>query len=360
MNKINRVFLFVSDASTLLGVSKYNPQNCFERLFKKYDYQTIETIKVESVKTIETTVKQKETLNVKKEYLKQKLEDKKITKRQFDMENYKIEQENDKLEQKITDTQECIDLLTLNKKQYVEKKIGKENIEMINAAKDISEKTEKTKAVKDKLVADANLSKETIDLVAKEIKNMINTEHGIERESNAIETFEKLEGVKLNTAQEFFKCHICTIDNTEYYLGGKLDGIHPDYIVEIKNRTKQFFYKVRNYEMIQIQLYMHILNYKKAKLVERLNQKMRINEVDRDDNLIEETLTKLKIFCKLFDDFLKNNQKKTEYYKSSFSDKENFIYINFYLKIESEYQNLMEVDDDVDDDDDDVSCCISY
>jgi hypothetical protein len=358
---MNRVFLFVSDVSTLLGVSRYNPQNCFERLFKKYDYKTIELIKTETVKTIQDITKQKELVNKKADELKQKLSEKKLTQRQYDMESQKIKKEEFELTKTITDNQECIDLLTLSKKEYIEKKIGKENIETINSAKNITEKNEKTKELKKHLEDNTELSKETIQLISKEMKNMINTEYGIEKESNAIETFEKIENVKLNTSQDFFKCNLCTVDGKEFFLGGKLDGIHKDYIVEIKNRTRQFFYKIRDYEMIQIQLYMYILNYRKAKLVEKLNHKIKIHDVERDDVLIQEIMTKINIFCNLFTEFLKNDEKKREYYTSSFTEKENFIYSNFYLKIETEYLKLKSNNIVIDSEDelDSMECCIS-
>lgn len=356
---MNKVFLFISDVSTLLGVSRYNPQNCFERLFKKYDYKTIELIKTETVKTIQEITKQKEVVNKKADEIKKKLSEKKLTQRQYDIESEKIKKEEFKLTKTITDTQERIDLLTLSKKEYIEKKVGKDNIQTINSAKNITDKNEKTKELKKHLEDNTELSKETIELISKEVKNMINTEYGIEKESNAIETFEKIENVKLNTSQEFFKCNLCTVNDTEFFLGGKLDGIHKDYIVEIKNRTRQFFYKIRDYEMIQIQLYMYILNYKNAKLVEKLNQKIKIHNIERDDILIQEILEKLNIFCNLFTEFLNNDKKKREYYTSSFIEKENFIYSNFYLKIESEYLKLKNNDEMIIDSEDSIECCIS-
>ncbi len=354
---MNRVFLFVSDISTLLGVSKYNPQNCFERLLKKYDSKTIDLIKTESVNTIKKLAEKTIEINAKTEELNLKLSENKITKRQFDLQTKKIKEEKTKITNNINETQEKVDLLTLTKKEYVEKKIGKENIENITSAKDLNEKTEKTKELQKKLET-TDLSVDTIQLINKEIKNMINTEHGIEKESNAIETFEKIENVKLDVSQQFYKCYICTIDNTEYYLGGKLDGICADYIVEVKNRTKQFFYKTRDYEMIQIQLYLHMLNYNKAKLVQKLNQKIKITDIEKDQSLVNETIEKIKIFCNLFNKFLKNDEKRREYYTSSFIEKENFIYSNFYFKIESEYLKLKETDMVIDSENEE-ECCIS-
>jgi hypothetical protein len=286
-----------------------------------------------------------------------KLAENKITKRQFDLQTKKINNENLKIKDEMCNTQEKVDLLTLTKKEYIEKKIGKENIENINSAKDLNEKTEKTKELQKKLET-TDLSIDTIQLINKEIKNMINTEYGIEKESNALDTFQKIENVKLDVSQQFYKCHICTIDNTEYYLGGKLDGICSDYIVEVKNRTKQFFYKTRDYEMIQIQLYLHMLNYNKAKLVQKLNQKIKITDIEKDFILVNETIEKIKIFCNLFDKFLKNDEKRKEYYTSSFIEKENFIYSNFYLKLESEYLKLRE-NEMIIDSEDEEECCIS-
>jgi hypothetical protein len=354
---LNKVFLFVSDISTLLGVSKYNPQNCFERLLKKYDVKTIDLIKNESINTIKNLSEKTIELNIKTEELNLKLAENKISKRQFDLQTKKIKQETNKISNNLNNTQEKLDLLTLTKKEYIEKKIGKENIENITSAKDLNEKNEKSKELQKKLET-TDLPSDTIELINKEIKNLINTEYGIEKESNAIQTFEKIENVKLDTSQQFYKCHICTIDNTEYYLGGKLDGISRDYIVEVKNRTKQFFYKTRDYEMIQIQLYLYMLNYNKAKLVQKLNQKIKITDIEKDETLINNTIDKIKIFCNLFNKFLKNDDKRREYYTCSFIEKENFIYSNFYLKLESEYLKLRE-NEMIIDSEDEEECCIS-
>ena len=355
MNRQN-IFLFISDISTFLGVSRYNPQNCFERLFKKYDYKTIENITNISKESIENFSKEKILKDEITENLKNQLLQKKITKRQFDFFNSKNEKEKQDIIKSIENTQECIDLLTLSKKDYIQKKIGNENMDKINSAKSLKDKKEKTNEITNDLKKNTNLSKETISLIDKEVKNIINTEHGIEKESNALETFEQIENVKLNTSQEFYKFKINTFDNYDFWLGGKLDGIHEDYIVEVKNRTKQFFYKIRDYEMIQIQLYMFLLNYNKAKLVEKLNDKIKIHDIYRNDELIKEILQKINIFTKLFINFLNNPDKKKEYYTSSFIEKENFIYYNFYLKIDSEFSKIVnkEIGEN-----NSMECCIS-
>jgi hypothetical protein len=102
-----------------------------------------------------------------------------------------------------------------------------------------------------------------------------------------------------------------------------------------------------------------MLNYNKAKLVQKLNQKIKITDIEKDFILVNETIEKLKIFCNLFDKFLKNDEKRKEYYTSSFIEKENFIYSNFYFKIESEYLKLKETEMIIDSENETEECCIS-
>ncbi|AGE56286.1 hypothetical protein PBCVNEJV1_405R [Paramecium bursaria Chlorella virus NE-JV-1] len=93
----------------------------------------------------------------------------------------------------------------------------------------------------------------------------------------------------------------------EYSIGGKIDGITRDrkVLVEIKNRVNRLFGKLPNYEMIQVQTYLHLLDMDKAFLVECLKTKdgnviaenVNCITVNRDRSLFEmEILPKIEGF----------------------------------------------------------------
>ena len=118
----------------------------------------------------------------------------------------------------------------------------------------------------------------------------------------------------------------------DYYIGGKVDGLYIDldptksYVVEVKNRTKGFFNSLRDYESVQIQLYMWLLNLNQAKLVESYNNTLRITVIYKDNTFISDTLEYLTIFVINFEkDFLENKLNKELYINKNQNDKNVFL-----------------------------------
>lgn len=57
-----------------------------------------------------------------------------------------------------------------------------------------------------------------------------------------------------------------------WYIGGRVDAVSTDrtLVIEIKNRVNRLFYRVPEYERVQVQAYMHLLDIDRAMLVECL------------------------------------------------------------------------------------------
>ena len=331
---MNSICVFTSDIAALLGISTFDPQQVIERYLKKYDYEFIKKVNESVNSEIEIlNVKTKEK-EVELQDLEIDLETKKITKRQFDLKKSKIENEKQDIIEKNETLEENNDLLNLSKKDYIEKKIGTDNLLVITNEKDL----EKQKVLSKELIKKNIKGKDSI-LFTKKMTSLINTNYGTAKEMSAIEMFEEKEHIKLNTSQTFYKSDICKIDNTLFIIGGKVDGLCENYIVEVKNRTKCFFYKIREYEMVQIQMYMHILNYNKIKLVEKCKGVIRITDVERDQSFIDEILKKLEIFCKIFLNLLSSENLKNKYYSGTFSEKEDFIYKYIFSEIERQFND---------------------
>ncbi len=168
--------------------------------------------------------------------------------------------------------------------------------------------------------------------IIKKAESLINKTYGTLKEYSAIEMFEKKYKTKLDTNQKYYKTLLTTFKDINWYIGGKMDGIQKEdsYIVEVKNRTKNFFVKIRDYEMTQIQIYLHLIGFENAKLVEKYKCNIRVTDISKDTLWINRTLENLKIFIENFCNFLDNEDLKKEYLNLSFEMKKVFLQ-NLYI-----------------------------
>ena len=118
--------------------------------------------------------------------------------------------------------------------------------------------------------------------------------------------------------------------NIEWYIIGKYDGITSDNeLVEAKMRQKCLFKKVRDYENVQVQLYLHALEFENAYLVESHTNKkgemnIYVNEIKYDSDYVNDTiLDRLKKFTNFFNIFINNREYKEALLKG---DKDRKIY----------------------------------
>ena len=181
----------------------------------------------------------------------------------------------------------------------------------------------------------------------KKTENVINTTHGTLTEDSAIAQFEKKFNVSLDTSQIYHKRQVNFRESKyDWYIGGKVDGLYLEpnpeksYVVEVKNRTKGFFSSLRDYEKVQIQLYIWMMNLNQAKLVEQYNKKIKITVVYRDDDFIEDIMESLEIFTKNIEEkFLLNQQIKKDYLNKTDNQKKIFI-SKLYLSEITQYLNV--------------------
>jgi hypothetical protein len=133
------------------------------------------------------------------------------------------------------------------------------------------------------------------------------------------------------------------LDNSvsiKWVIVGKYDAITNDNeLVEAKMRQKCLFKKVRDYENVQVQLYLHALQFEQAYLVESYTNKKNINqtyvnEIKYDSSyIIEIVLERIKKFIKFFELMMSNNELKLGLLKG---DKNRKIY----RKYESEFLGI--------------------
>lgn len=138
-------------------------------------------------------------------------------------------------------------------------------------------------------------------IVSDYIRSKLYTNHGILHEERTV-----AKDSSLKTDDEFYTYEVCTIEGTRYDIVGRIDRIAMNEdgsrtVVEIKNRTNGLFMKVRDYEDIQCQTYMEMLNIDTCKLIERYNEKLMKHRISRDKEYWNNTiLPKLKNFCECF------------------------------------------------------------
>jgi len=161
---------------------------------------------------------------------------------------------------------------------------------------EVQEAFEKAKVV---IESDEQLSPRQKGLVTDHMRKTLYTNHGIKTEEKV-----ELDG-EIVTDDTFYKIPLCTIEGTEYILCGRIDRVEikPDgtlKLIEIKNRTKGLFHKLRDYENIQVQVYLQMnARWASAALVEQYNDQKKMYPIERNDDLWSGTIfPDLKSFCR--------------------------------------------------------------
>jgi hypothetical protein len=145
-------------------------------------------------------------------------------------------------------------------------------------------------------------------VVAKDhIRKTLYTNHGTKNESKTADT----DRANLIEDDTFYKMDICTIEGTLYQIVGRVDRIQMNEdgtrtLVEIKNRAKTLFNRVRDYEDIQCQTYLQMLgDIKYCRLIEQYNDEKKSYFIEKDDTKWNETIMpKLQDFCEFFHSML--------------------------------------------------------
>lgn len=175
---------------------------------------------------------------------------------------------------------------------------------------DTSKETEtKTEALNAK-IKEMKITKEEQETLMTYAKSKMFTNYGTRKEDKVHDIYKELTGETIHLDN---KMHVKQIEDFE--IGGKIDGQLDDgTVIEIKNRTRCLFNEVRQYENVQIQTYMQMLNQEKAHLVEcYVNNEgkklVNILYVDRDDDFWNDTVVpRLKRAKEIMDDMFETKK----------------------------------------------------
>ena len=155
---------------------------------------------------------------------------------------------------------------------------------------------------------DDELSHEQKKMVSDHMRKMIYTTHGTRSE----DTTADLDESQLHEDNTFYTLKVVVIEGTTYEIVGRIDRYQIEEdgsktLVEIKNRTKCLFKKVRDYEMIQVQTYLQMMGLNKARLIEQYNSERLSYPIDRNQEQWDnQVMPKLKEFCKTLHYYMSN------------------------------------------------------
>ena len=243
-----------------------------------------------------------------------------------------VKKQNEDEKSEIQNFMENIDNLKLDKKKLEEKKKKiiekfdekdkKEVAKILSSAESIKKEANK-KAVIKKIVAAQK--KETAEL-KKNMENFGNRNFGTKNETNVVKLFEDKRGEPVILDNKFHKKVLFKHNNVKWYIGGRVDGLLEDgTIVEIKNRMHRLFYRLKDYERIQIMSYMYIFDTDNGVLVESISGRMNIIDVEFSDIGFEKVKDKLKTFAKFFYNFLGDIDSKIVLLMGTESEKESLV-----------------------------------
>ena len=224
----------------------------------------------------------------------------------------------------------------------------------LNKDKTSNDMTKQQDEITTYINSQSNLTEiQKIDLT-KKVCSITNKTHGITNEDAILDEFCRLSEKKIIQSNEWVTPIYLKTENTsetapanthiDWYIIGKYDGITSDNeLVEAKMRQKSLFKKVRDYENVQVQLYLHALSFTQAYLVEAHTNKKNerniyVNEIKYDNDYVVNTiLDRLLKFISFFEIFIENIEYKEALLKG---DKDRKIYKIY----EKDYLGIAEMD----------------
>ena len=135
----------------------------------------------------------------------------------------------------------------------------------------------------DKLNNKRTIAIEDAKHVEKDAMSKFNTNYGTRKESNAASSYEDITGMTVEKTNKRYDWEILP----GFKVVGKFDGFADDgTLVEIKNRVRKLFGYVKEYENVQVHVYMKLCHATKAHLVEKFKQQVMVHDVLYDDDFM--------------------------------------------------------------------------
>lgn len=142
-------------------------------------------------------------------------------------------------------------------------------------------------------------------VATKSVRGVVNKSRGTKNESKGIAKYEAQTRTKVRgNNSKFFMKNIGDEDDP-CWIGGRVDGIVGDKIIEVKCRRNRFFTWLVPYEKVQTQCYMRITGKHKCDLVQKFNGKIKTDTYAFDpeywEEIREDILDFWDGFCEMLD-----------------------------------------------------------
>ena len=185
-----------------------------------------------------------------------------------------------------------------------------------NTEKTSSDMTKSQAMISEYITQQSGITSDKKAELIKKVCSITNKSHGVTNEDAILDEFCKLSGKTIQGTQGWVEIPISKSTSTststskiiftpgtsttisgnielEWVLVGKYDGITMDSeLVEAKMRQKGLFKSMRDYENVQVQLYMHALGFKNGFLVEGFSKattRKKKNAKDTSDTKLDKT-----------------------------------------------------------------------
>lgn len=132
---------------------------------------------------------------------------------------------------------------------------------------------------------------EEVKALEKVGNSKFNTNFGTRRETSIGKTYEEVTGMSVEKPT---KKYLWEVVPEQAIVVGKFDGFADDgTLVEIKQRTRRLFGEVREYENVQVHVYMKMAEVETAQLVEKYEDKLMVHDIQYDDDFMCEIESEL-------------------------------------------------------------------
>lgn len=164
------------------------------------------------------------------------------------------------------------------------------------------------------VLAEKNIQGVSKEDVQSAVRSAVYTQRGTRDEDKGLNKYEtKTKSQVSQRNSKFYKRYVkykhFSGKEREFLVGGRVDGITEDNVlVEVKNRQRRLFNEVRDYEMVQVQLYLLLTGCEKCHLIECLGSESITHTIHPDLSYWNQMLLDAKQFVQRMDLVLANRK----------------------------------------------------
>jgi hypothetical protein len=147
-----------------------------------------------------------------------------------------------------------------------------------------------------KKIIDNSVNNNSLEVLSESIKKDLMMRRGNIKENNNLDKIQKKRKIKIGerNSKMYEKVLYESDDNTfNIIIRGKMDGISDNHVVETKNRTKRLFYKIPDYEKVQMESYMFLSGLNKCIHIEHYNDESNETIYEHDEEFWNECQQKI-------------------------------------------------------------------